>query len=229
MNTICPTENSTAGARPTTRGSAHSDVLRFAALLVCLSICAGLTSCGFLKPAKPTARQYLLTPLPATGQNSAGANSLAVGVGQVKLPAYLFNTSLAIRKGTNEIEYLESAFWAERLDTAFQRVLAENLSVLLPTDHIRLSAWQKDDVAAEVYVAIEQFDADDSGRGVLLARWRILSPGGDKILKTGTGRFSRQGPALEAGASGVVATMSELVADLSQQLAQGLKEISPAR
>ena len=190
--------------------------------------CAGLTGCSFLKPAKSTARHFVLTPLPASGPATAASGSLAVGVGQVKLPAYLFDTSLAVRKGTNEIEYLPSALWAERLDTGFQRVLAANLAIVLPTDQVRLSAWQSEDVAAEVYVTIEQFDVDTSGRGVLVARWRILSPGGEKTLKAGESRLTRQGPPPDAGPSGAVATLSELVADLSRQLAQALKETTPA-
>ncbi len=121
-----------------------------------------------------------------------------MGVGQVKLPAYLFDTSLAVRKGTNEIDYLPSALWAERLDTGFQRVLAANLATLLPTDQIRLSAWRSEDVAAEVYVTIEQFDVDATGRGVLVAWWRILSPGGEKTLKAGESRLARQGPSPDA-------------------------------
>ena len=66
-----------------------------------------LTGCfGFLKPAKSTARHFVLTPLPAAEPAAAPRGSVAVGVGPVKLPAYLFNTSLAVRKGTNEIDYL---------------------------------------------------------------------------------------------------------------------------
>ena len=196
-------------------------------LLLTLAACAGLTGCSFLKPAKSTAHYYVLTPVTAT---QAGSGSLALGLGQVKLPAYLFNTSLAVRKGTNEVEYLESAIWAERLDTGFQRVLAADLATGVPTDQVRLSAWRSEDVAAEVYVTIEQFDVDASGQGVLVARWRILSPGGEKVLKAGGSRLSRQGPSPEASASGAVATLSELVAELSRQLAQALKETPlPAR
>jgi uncharacterized protein len=200
---------------------------RSAALLFSIILCAGFTGCSFLKPAKPTARHYVLTPLAATGSATAASGSMALGVGQVKVPAYLYNTSLATRKGANEIEYLPSAIWAERLDSGFQRVLAANLAVVLPTDRVHLSTWQKDDVAAEVYVAIEQFDVDAGGRGVLVARWRVLSPGGDKILKAGTSRLTRQGMKPDEGASGAVATLSALVAELSNQLAQALHETRP--
>jgi uncharacterized protein len=223
MNTTHEIRTSDAAARGNMLPGVRTVLRRFAALLSSITLCVGVTGCSFLKPAQSTAQYFVLMPLLAAGQGAATSASLAVGVGQVKVPAYLFHTSLAVRKGTNEIEYLPSAFWGERLDAGFQRVLAANLAAILPTDRIQLSAWQRDDVAAEVYVTVEQLDVDASGKGVLVARWRILSPGGDKMLKAGTSRLSRQGPAPQAGASGLVATLSELVADLSRELAQALK------
>jgi uncharacterized protein len=198
-------------------------------LLLALAAGASLTGCSFLKPAHATERHFVLAPLPATERATATPGALAVGVGQVKLPAYLFNTSLAVRQGANEIDYLPRALWAERLDTGVQRVLAANLAALLPTDQIRLSAWRSEEVAAEVYVTIEQFDVDFSGRGVLVAAWRILAPGGAKTLKTGESRLSRQGPAPDANPSGAIGTLSDLVAEQSRQLAQAIAEVTPTR
>ena len=196
-----------------------------ARLLLALVIGLSLTGCfGFLKPAKSTARHFVLTSLPPAEPAVASRGSVAVGMGPVKLAAYLFNTSFAVRNGTNEIVYLPSALWAERLDTGLQRVLAADLAALLPTDQIRLSAWQSGDVSVEVYVAIDRFDVDTRGHGVLAAWWRILSPGGEKILKAGESRFTRQGPPPDADPSGAAATLSELAADLSRQLAQAVKE-----
>lgn len=207
----------------------NATLTRVAVLLCAITLCAGLTGCGFLKPAKYTARHFILTPVPPTAPVAVSPGSIAVGVGQVKLPSYLFNTSLAVRKGTNEIEYLTLAIWAERLDTGFQRVLAANLASLLPTDSIHLSAWQKDEVGAELYIGIEQFDVDESGHGVLVARWRVLSPGGDKVLKAGRNRLSRQGPAPDTNVAGAIATLSELVADFSRELALALQQCTPVR
>jgi uncharacterized lipoprotein YmbA len=188
---------------------------------------ACLTGCfGFLKPAPATARHFVLTPLPASQRVPLGS-APALGVAQVKLPAYLFDTSLAMRKGTNEITYLPSALWAERLDSGLQRVLAANLSALLPTDQVRLSAWRPQDVVSEIYVAVEQFDVDTAGHGTLAARWRIVMPGGERTLKAGDSRFTRQGPSPEADPSGAVATLSELAADLSRLLVQTIKELTP--
>jgi uncharacterized protein len=202
-----------------------SGTRRLAGWLVAVAVCTCLTGCfGFLKPAKSYARRYVLTPLPAAGPTASGASTLGVGVARVKLPAYLFDSSIVVRKGTNEVHYLPLTLWAERLDNGLQRVLAADLSVLLPTDRVRLSAWQVEDISVEVHVAIGQFDVDESGRGVLVAWWRILAPGGEKVLKAGESRSTSQGPSPEADPSGAVATMSELVGDLSRQLAQAIRE-----
>jgi uncharacterized lipoprotein YmbA len=203
----------------------HHARSRPARLLLALAITVSLTGCfGFLKPAKPTARHFVLNPLPPAQPAAAPGGSLVVGMGQVKLPPYLFDTSLAVRQGPNEIDYLPTAFWAERLDTGLQRVLAANLATLLPTDQIRLSAWQNADISVEVYVTIEQFDVDARGQGTLVAWWRVLSPGGEKTLKAGQCRLTRPGPAPQADPAGAVATLSQLLADLSRQVAQAVKE-----
>jgi uncharacterized protein len=225
MNSLFETGTSIAGNRNQLRAGARTPPTRFGAMVFALALCAGMTGCSFLKPAQPNARYFVLTPAAAAGPTAAPSTPLAVGLGQVKLPAYLFGTSLAVRKGTNEVEYLPSALWAERLDTGFQRALAANLALLLPTDHIQLSAWQKDAVTAEIFVTLHQFDVDSTGRGVLVAQWRVLSPGGEKTLKTGTSRLSRQGPPPDADASGAVATLSELLAEFSRQMAQTLGEL----
>ena len=211
------------------RAVACSRSIALVAMLSSVALATGLAGCSFLKPAKSTARYFVLTPVPAAAGLPAEPESVALGVGQVKIPGYLFNTSIAVRKGTNEIEYLPSALWAERLDAGFQRVLAANLAVILPTPRIRLSAWQQNEVGAEVYVTIEQFDVDAGGRGVLVARWRILAPGGAKVLRADSSRLSHQGPAPDADASGAVATLSELAADFSRQLAQAVRETAAVR
>ena len=229
MNSPLEAGVSTAGNRSHLPPEFRTIAECLAALLGLLALVGGVTGCSFLKPAKPTALHFVLTSLPAAGSTSPAPAGLAVGVGQVKVPGYLFDTSLAIRHDTNRIEYLPSILWAERLDTGLQRVLGANLATLLPTDRVRLSAWRSEDVGAEVYVVINQFDVDASGRGVLVAWWRILSPGGEKTLKAGESRLTAEGPPAAADPSGAVATLSHLVADFSRQLAQAVREATASQ
>jgi uncharacterized lipoprotein YmbA len=198
--------------------------LRLAWCLMLLVACTFITGCfGFLKPAESTARHFVLTPLPA-GQETQTRGTFGVGLGQVNVPPYLFDTSLAVRKGTNEISYLTSVLWAERLNNGLQRVLAANLMALIPAAQIRLSAWQSEEVSAEVHVSIQQFDVDTGGHAVLVAWWRVLSPGGEKTLSTGETHLAHSGPPPDVDPSGSVATLSQLVGDFSRQLADVIKE-----
>ena len=140
----------------------------------------------------------------------------------MKIPSYLFNSSLAVRKGINEIVYPPGTLWAERLDTGIPRVLAADLSSLLRSEHIRAAVGSSEDVAREIGVTVEQFDVSSSGQAVLVAKWRIFSPAGEQILHSGESRLSRSGPAPDTDPSGAVGTLSDLIADLSRDLAQVL-------
>jgi uncharacterized lipoprotein YmbA len=199
-------------------------------MLLALAAGLSLTGCfGLLKPAQSIERQFVLSSLPAPAERKVDPAAPVLGVSRVKLPAYLFNSSIAVRKGTNEVEYLPTVLWAERLDSGLQRVLAANLATLLPTDQIRLSSWSRGDVNAELHLAIERFDLDANGRAVLVAWWRILSPGGEKTLRAGEGRFARQGAAPASDPAAAVATLSGLVEDLSRQLAGAVQDAVQVR
>ncbi len=195
-------------------------------LLLPGAACLALAGCLNLKPARPTARYFVLAPLPApaaTQPASGPTTPRALGVGPVKLPLYLLKNNLAVRKTTNEIGYLENDFWAERLDHGFQRVLAADLVALRPGDQVRLSAWRTEEVWREVYVTVEQFDVSATGQGVLVAWWRVLSPGGEKTLQAGQCNVSRQGPPPGTNPQGATATLSDLAAELAREVARALQ------
>jgi uncharacterized lipoprotein YmbA len=101
--------------------------------------------------------------------------------------------------------------------------LAADLATRVPTDQLRLSVWRSDEVTCEIYVTVQQFDVDATGRGVLTAWWRILSPGGEKILKAGQFHASRPGPDPRVDPQSAAATLSQLTADFSAELARTIK------
>jgi uncharacterized lipoprotein YmbA len=197
-------------------------------LLLAAGVGAGAIGCiGLPKPSGASPRHFVLTPLAAeSAPVGASTGGRAVGVGFVKIPSYLFNDSIAVRQGTNEVTYLESALWAERLDSGLQRVLAANLGILLSTSQMRLSAWRPEEVSAEIYVTIEQFDVDSRGRGSLVAWWRVLAPGGESILSSNQFRAALEGPQPASDPDGATATMSALAVSLSRELAQAVTAAS---
>ena len=186
-----------------------------------------LTGCLNLKRVTDPTRFYVLSALSAGTPATAGSpGDLAVGLGQVNIPAYLLDRRIVVRHGTNEIDYSEYHRWAERLDKGLQRVLGANLSALLPTDRMVLSAWQRGEVRAEVYLAVERFEFDDRGRIILDVHWRITSPGGEKTWHADHYHITRQGPAFRVDPVGAVGMLSQALADLSRQIAAAVQSVS---
>ena len=198
---------------------------RFLYLTLTGALCAATGGCLF-KPTTIATRNFVLTPLPV-GETKAATGRLAVGVGLVKMPPYLTKSSIAYRKSANEVSYLENYLWAEPLNQSFQRTLAGNFAVLLPTDQIRLSAWQRSEVTVAVYVNVEQFDVDAQGRGTLIAWWRITSPDGDQVLRSGQSRLTKGSAASGGSPETWVATLNELTTDFSRALAGVIRECAP--
>jgi uncharacterized lipoprotein YmbA len=195
-------------------------------LIVVWAISFCLVGCSLVSPPKGiTPRSFVLTPISGpspTGRTSS--TNIVVGIHAVKMPGYLLGKAFAMRRENNEIVYLESADWAERLDTTFQRALATDLARLIPTDQVRLSRWGAEAVAVEVDVNVDRFDVDSRGEGSLVAWWRLMSPGGGKILASGKFSTTRKGPPPDKDPLGASALMSHLASDLAETLARAIKE-----
>jgi uncharacterized protein len=191
----------------------------------CLLATLWLAGCFNLKPARDVTRFYVLAPLPVPAAElpSAGSSNLVVGLGPVTIPAYLEKPTLAVRHGTNELTYLETCRWAENLDRAVPRVLAQDLSAALPSGRLRVGAWLRRDITMELHVRLLQFEVDDRGQGTLVASWRLCSPGEGKTLQSGETRLSQAGPEPAANPAGAVNTLSELLAALARELARQLQ------
>jgi uncharacterized lipoprotein YmbA len=140
------------------------------------------------------------------------------------MPSQLLGDSVSVRNGTNEIEYLHNAVWADRLDHCFERALAANLSRLLSSDGIYLDNWARDQVMARVSVDVQQFEVDAHGTGTLVAQWRITAPGKEPPLKHGLARLARTGSPPNGKPEIIATTLSDLAADFSRQLAQEINE-----
>jgi uncharacterized lipoprotein YmbA len=181
------------------------------------------TGC-LLKPATVSTRYFILTPMSTNKPATAATDHLSVGVGFVKMPSYLLRNSMAVRNGANEIEYLEDVRWSERLDECFQRALAANLSRSLPSDNIYLTDWRREQVNVVVLINVQQFDVDIHGHGTLTAQWRITAPDSDISFKSGVARLARTGASPRGKPENIAATMSELAAEFSSELAESIRE-----
>jgi len=135
---------------------------------LCLLLLAG---CGVTQPA----RYYILTPVEGSGTKATPGPAL--GIGPIDFPAYLDRPEIARRSGNNQLHFADSDRWAEPLKTTFSRTLAENLSVMLPTDRINFFPWARATrIDYQISVDVMRFDADASGAVTLTANWEISRP-----------------------------------------------------
>lgn len=190
--------------------------------MICgLSLLAG--GCLF-KSARAPAHHFVLTPIPQPEHPLAAASqSPAIEVGYVKMPSYLLRDAMVIRKSANEIDVLENAVWAERLDEGFRRVLEDNLSSLPAAGQARLSASGRNEAPVRLSVSVEQFDVDTQGRGTLLANWRLTESGAASPMKTGETHLTHSGPAPRGNPQAVATTLSGLIGDFSHELASAAR------
>jgi uncharacterized lipoprotein YmbA len=175
---------------------------------LCLTILAG---CGVTQPA----RYYILTPVEDSGAKAVPGPTL--GIGPVDFPAYLDRPEIAHRSGHNQLYFADSDRWAEPLKTTFSRTLAENLSVMLPTDRISLYPWARSTrIDYQVSIEVTRFDADASGTVILMASWEISRPDDG-------GAVSRHKRSYTEAAGGmlypaIVAAQSRAVGQLAQDI-----------
>ena len=181
------------------------------------------TGC-LLRTSTVVPRRFVLASIAPQEFNTNSNSSFSVEVGFVKMPAYLLRDSLAVRTGPNEIEYLQNAFWAERLDQSLERTLTVNLCRLGYSNGSDLPNVPRDQAPVKVLLNVEQFDVDTHGQGVLIARWRIIASDSNKQLIAGNARLVRTAAAPRGKPDVIATTLSDLTADLSRDITQSIRE-----
>lgn len=188
-----------------------------------------LTGCAGTPP-----RLYVLTPLPAAPANGAGPASgpakgrghgrRSIGVDQVTMPEYLDRPEIVAYTSPHELSANRDDQWAERLPTNVTRVLAENLSVLLGTDRVRvMPSRDSDRFDYEVAVDFDRFERAVSGDSALAAHWAIRDGASGKVLVRDETRLSTPVPA--SGYPALVAAMNENLTTLSRDIAAAIAKL----
>jgi uncharacterized lipoprotein YmbA len=195
-----------------------------------LALVLVITGCVSLKRT-PQARFFVLqSEIKPETSSSEEAPEGIIGMEKVLLPGHLVRPQLVTWKATNELAVDEFLRWAEPLDEGVARILAEDLAALLPDYQVIRRPWRGDTkTRCRVEVVLETFGLQTNGRVLLEGRWRLLPDEGELALVQHAAKLER-GP-LTGGAQGEVVTgvdtMSQLIADLSRQIAQGIKALPP--
>ena len=193
----------------------------YATLLLLCFVPAGCVSFG----SQPDpSRFYALTSLPHASErqeSAAGIPALALGIGPVKLPGYLDRPQVVTRISQNRFAVAENDRWAEPLEENFSRILAQNLSILLQTDRIVTHPWERNQRPTyQVQVEVLRFEPNAEQLVELWARWRVLNDA-KKIVTLKESHLSQ--PTRDESTESAVAAMSDILANLSQEIATSLR------
>ncbi len=200
---------------------------QISAVLVAVVFTVGLGACAPFQRT-PEARFYVLQALVEPPAAPVAAGRL-VGILPVGLPGYLDRPQLVTEMAADQLRVDEYARWAEPMPAAVTRTLAENLASLLPESRVVRYPWPPgESMLCRVSVELRALAAQADGRVRLEGRWALLPDDGETPLVLRPISL-RSGP-LPVGPGGVdpaagVEAMSELLADLSRQIAVAVQAL----
>ncbi len=183
---------------------------------------SALASCG-VGPSEP-GRYYVLSSLPDLVEQASapkGGKRLTIGVGPVLLPAHLDRTQIVTLASRHRLDINDLDQWAEPLKDGFTRVLVQNLSSLLATDHIFQFPWRRPvTVDFQVNLQVAQFDTNAQGQSTLSTRWNIFKGDGRELLYSQKSNFTYRSSSQEI--ESVVVAMSGNLMQLSREIAASI-------
>ncbi len=175
------------------------------------------------KATTPPVAFYTLSAL----QNAEGSShsDLAVVVGPVSIPQILNRPHIVTQTGANKVAISEYHRWAGNLQENIERVVAENLGVLLATD--RVTIYSKQDVFDPTYrivLNVNRFTGNLDQEVQLTVDWTVKEAKGNKVLIFNKSALRER--IVSADFQGLVAAQSRALSVLSQEIAESVKRLS---
>ena len=158
-------------------------------------------------------------------QQKATIQDIAVGIGPIDFPKYLNRPQIVTRISKNQLKLDDFNRWAEPLELNFSRVLAENLSTLLSTDHIAFYPWKSSlKIKYQVMVDVTHFDGTLGEDVTFRAHWTLFDQDEKKTLSIRKSTFSE--PMDGRDYESLASAKSRVLANFSKEIAEAIKAVS---
>lgn len=170
---------------------------------------------------------YTLTPLAgiAEADKTAGlGDAVAVGVGPLQIPKLIDRPQIVSRTGANGIIVDEFHRWGGSLYEDFLTVLTLNLSAILKTNRVAAYPWEDYfDPDYRIYMEVHQFEGRLGEYALLNITWTITGRQADNVLRVRNSVIKET--VQSADYEEFVAAKSRILAALSREMAQAIREI----
>lgn len=177
-------------------------------------------------PNSPAPRFYMLNALDRelSNQTYEIPQDVVIVVGPVKIPGYQSRPQIVTQNKDNMLTFAEFDRWGESLDTALERIILENLTVMLPTATLGMFPCNfaipvKYQVIADVTQLQSRLDKDL----LFVADWSIIDAKKNAMLLTKRSQFRQ---AINPHTySGLTKALSAVCASLSSEIAEALEGV----
>ena len=175
----------------------------------------------------PPVAYYTLNTLPEMQQEIPAEvmdDTIAIGVGPVEFPKFLDRPQIVTRKSQNQIEVSEFHRWAGSFPGDFSRVLAKNISILLPTDRVAVYPWgEQFSPTYRIKLEVEQFDGQLGEPVVLDVTWMVTDQEGTNKLVVRKSRIEEA--ALDKTYEALVEAKSNSLATLGRTIVEEIRKL----
>ncbi len=190
--------------------------------IMLLTLLLGLSACV---RNSPPIHFYMLKPTETArlrAETSAGVAAPVIGLGPIRVAAYLDRPQIVTALSDQEYKVAEDQRWGEPLVDTVSRVLAENLSNLIPTDKVVFYPWPpKPKVDAQIGVNLPECHEDAAGQVRLIALWTLK--GAD--TEVSQAKFTCRQPASATDYAMIAAAQSECLGRLSREIAAAVHSL----
>lgn len=146
--------------------------------LIAAAFAITLAGCGSSAPVR-----YYQLQLEEGAFEHDPEDSVVLGIGPLRMPEYLSRSQIVTRGEGTEILVDDFNRWAEPVEDSIYRVLGWNVDRAM--EGVIVVAFPYNNAIEYEYQVvgnIARFDADRSGRAVLLAQWGIVAVDGEIVV-----------------------------------------------
>ena len=191
-------------------------------LMILLSFALFISGCGTSK----LANLYTLNAMDRELQTldvTANKQDIALKIGPITIPDALDAMPIVTRLGRNRLFSDDFNRWGGDFQSDIQQVIAENLSILLPSDSITMSQEVNIfPVDFQVIINVREFYGELGGMVTLNADWSMVYLSKDRSVVAKKSVFQEKTKGIDYPA--YVAAQSRLLAKLSQEIVTEIRK-----
>lgn len=166
----------------------------------------------------PTSRFYTLSPVEVAALRP-GTGALMIAIGPVTVPGLVDRPQIVSTIDANRVTIDEFARWADPLKSQIARVLAADLTQVIPGSIVSVYPQHVNDKAYKVSVDVQSFDSSASGPVTLGVIWSVRPPKGNAVDGRTVVREARSGPGYDA----LVNAYSRALASVANDIAVAIQ------